>query len=165
MTKKGRNKKIELEESGLYIDIAFNENNGGLKATHINHTFDTEKGWYEKRVQEVGYLNGYEVILENECHNILNFRNTEGTWDGMPFEIASAETATPNNIKGALKHCAKKLTTMVAVIFFPNGYEEKNFYKGYNKYKGLEKLNDNQYKKFNIIFLIDNNGILKIIKP
>lgn len=37
----------------------------------------------------------------------------------MLFEIAGAETGTSNNIRQALKHCASKPNTEVAVLLFP----------------------------------------------
>lgn len=165
MVVKRKNEIESLIKSGQYKDIAFDQRTGGFKATHIEHNFDPIKGWYETVVQNAGFRHGHEVILEKEDHTILNKRNIEGTWDGMYFEIAAAENGTPNNIKNALKHCAKKIKTEIAVIFFPNGYDKSDFVKGLYKFKGLEKLNDEQYKKFNIIYLINKNGDLTKIKP
>ena len=64
-----------------YKDVSFNENNGGLKATHIGHNLDKTKGWYETLVQEVGYKNGHSGILEEEPQNIYKKKSCEGIWD------------------------------------------------------------------------------------
>lgn len=117
MVVKRKNEIESLINSGQYKDIAFDQRTGGFKATHIEHNFDPIKGWYETVVQNAGFRHGHEVILEKEDHTILNKRNIEGTWNGMYFEIAAAENGTPNNIKNALKHCAKKIKTEIAVIF------------------------------------------------
>lgn len=82
--------------------------NGGVKATHRLHNFDKKTGVYEKRVQEIGFKNGHSIILDIEIHNIKYKKNTDGLWNGNKMEVAGAETATVNNIRNALKHCASK---------------------------------------------------------
>lgn len=146
-----------------YTDVAFNEENGGLKATHIRHNFDGAKGWYEEKVRDVGFKEGNSVILKEEIHTIQNKRNTEGTWNGMLFEIAAAENATKTNIRNALKHCAKKPGTEVAVIFFASKeFKESEFLSGFSMFNGLP---ENQYKKFKIIYCLSKDRILYIKKP
>lgn len=146
-----------------YRDVVFNEENGGLKATHIRHNFDGKKGWYEENVRDVGFKEGNAIVLKEEIHTIQNKRNTEGTWNGMMFEIAAAETATKTNIRNALKHCAKKPGTEVAVIFFPaKEFNERAFLEGLSMFNGLP---ENQYKKFKIIYCLSKDRILYIKKP
>jgi len=136
-----------------YKDVEYHEESGGVKATHINHTFDDKKGWYEKKVQTAGFVNGHSVVLDVEHHNIFQHRNTEGLWDGLLFEIAGAENGTANNIRNALKHCAKKPGTRIAVLFFPNdNFSTEEFYDGYSKFMGLK--GTSQYKKFDLIYCI-----------
>ena len=147
-----------------YKDVAFNEENGGLKATHVGHNFDHLKGYYEKTVQEVGYKNGHSVILEKENHNVMFMRNIEGTWDGYRVEMAGAESGTANNIRNALKHCASKPNADIAVIFFPNeNFSQENFEKGFAKFKGLKSTS--QYRLFKLIYCIGKGQILSIKKP
>jgi len=161
---KGRIKEYAHYKSNEdYTNVAFNYNNGGLRATHKNHSFDPKKGWYETAVQEVGYNAGNSVILGEEAHNILNRKSTDGLWNGKKFEIATAETATPNNIRNALKHCASKPNCEVAGIFFPNNYSLSLFEDGLGKYIGLKETH--QYKKFGKIICISKQGIQKEISP
>lgn len=88
--------------------------------------------------------------MDVEHHDIYHHRNTEGLWDGLLFEIAGAETGTANNIRNALKHCAKKPDSRIAVLFFPNdNFSTEEFNKGYSKYIGLK--GTPQYKKFDLI--------------
>lgn len=146
-----------------YTDVVFNEENGGMKATHIRHNFDGAKGWYEEKVRDIGFKEGNAVILEEEIHTIQNKRNTEGTWNGMLFEIAAAENATKKNIRNALKHCAKKPGAEVAVIFFAvEEFKESTFLKGLSMFNGLP---ENQYKKFKIIYCLSKDRIIFIKKP
>mgnify|MGYP006961928044 FL=1 len=82
----------------------------------------------------------------------------------MLFEIAGAETGTSNNIRQALKHCASKPNTEVAVLLFPNdNFNYSIFEEGYNKFYGLR--GTSQYRKFKVIYCLNNKGILLIKKP
>lgn len=82
----------------------------------------------------------------------------------MLFEIAGAETATASNIRNALKHCASKPNSEVAVIFFPNdNFSREVFENGYAKFYGLR--GTSQYRKFKEIYCIGNDKILAIKKP
>lgn len=144
-----------------YTDVEFNKATGGLKATHKDHNLDKKKGWYELRAQQIGYENGHSVLLEKEDHTKLNVKNTEGTWDGVKFEIAAAETGSPNNIQRALKHCAAKHNAEVAVIFMPNYDESYDIEKALNKFAGLRKLNDGQWRKFEQIYFLSRDQIIR----
>ena len=147
-----------------YHDVIFDEKSGGFKATHNSHNLDKKKGWYEEKVRDIGFKEGHKVILEREIHSIHKLKNTEGTWDDMVLEIAAAETALPSNVRNALKHCAEKPGTEVAVIFFPKAkFSKQDFYQGYSMFKGLE--GTSQYKRFKKIYCIDNDGIVLIKKP
>ena len=161
-----RNRKEyeRLKADQSYKDVKFDEKTGGVKATHVGHNFDRHKGWYETTVQEVGYKAGHSVILEKEPQNEFKKRSTEGLWDGQKFEIAGAETATPNNIRNALKHCASKPNTEIAVLLFPNdNFSAEKFEEGFAKFSGLKKTS--QYKKFKLIYCISKQGIMQTKKP
>ena len=141
-----------------YKNVRINLINGGLKATHIEHSFDKKTGEYEKAVQNVGFKNGYRVILEAENHSLMNVRNIDGLWNGKKFEIATASTATPSNIRNALKHCASKPDANVAVLYFPNGYSDGLFEDGLSKYNGLK--GTSQYRDFTKIICIYKGDIV-----
>lgn len=134
---------------------------GAVRAMHKGHNLDKKKGWYETAVQDAGFKEGHSVILEKEPQNAFKKKSTEGTWDGQRFEIAAAETNTPNNIRNALKHCASKRDTEVAVVFFPNGYIPSGFEDGFGKYSGLK--GTTQFKNFQKIICIHNGKIIKEI--
>ena len=141
-----------------YKNVRINLINGGLKATHIEHSFDKKTGEYEKAVQNVGFKNGYRVILEAENHSLMNVRNIDGLWNGKKFEIATASTATPNNIRNALKHCASKPDANIAVLYFPSGYSDGLFEDGLSKYNGLK--GTSQYRDFMKIICIYKGDIV-----
>ena len=147
-----------------YKEVEFDEKTGGLKATHTNHNFDKQGGRYEIHVQNAGFKAGHVVILENELGTTIGEWFTEGTWDGSYFEVAGRETATSNNILRGLKHCAAKRKTKTAILDFPNiGFNEEIFDSAVKRYRGLEKLNDGQYLKFDKIICVQDESIIKEI--
>lgn len=159
-----RNEYQRLLNDPDYTDVEYNEENGGLKATHVDHNFDKTTGWYEKNAQNAGFKNGHSVILEEELQDIYKHKSCEGLWDGLPFEIAGAETGTANNIRNALKHCASKPDTRIAVLFFPyDNFTSQDFNDGYAKFVGLR--GTSQYKKFDLIYCIRDERIVYIKKP
>lgn len=154
---KNRKKYEELKQNPEYEKVFFNPKNGGLKATHINHNFDPHKGWYETLAQETGYKYGHSVILTEERHDIYKKRNCEGLWDGLRFEIAAAETVETSNIRNALKHCASKPGSQVAILLFPEkAFNLHIFNEGYFRFYGLR--HTSQYKKFDMIYCITKDG-------
>ena len=147
-----------------YKDVEFNVVTLGLKATHVGHNFDKGKGWYETTIQDVGYKYGHSVILEKEPQNVYKGKSCEGFWDTLKFEVAGAESGTPNNIRNALKHCASKPDSKIAVLFFPNGnYSSENFQIGLAKFNGLK--GTSQHKIFDLIYCIQGDKIIQIKKP
>lgn len=152
----------ELLKDPNYKDVAFDPRSGGLKATHVGHNFDRKKGWYERKVQDVAYKAGNEVILESEQFGKLGERFTDGTWNGKKFEIAAAETGTSNNIRKALNHCAAKRETEIAVVFFPKNFNMDDFIRGVARYKGIKKVSPENYIEFDAIIGITSQGELKI---
>lgn len=149
-----------LKADPNYKDVGFNHKNGGLKATHIEHNFDKEKGYYENKVQEIGYLNGHTVVLEAEVGKGIGENYTEGTWDGLLFELATKETGTPNNILRGLKHCSSKNEVEVAEIYLPyTEYIEKELIRAISRYTGLIK-SGMPFKSFKRIICISDKGIM-----
>lgn len=161
---KNRSLYDKLITDDKYKDVAFDEKNGGIKATHIGHNLGKDKGWYETTIQDVGYQHGHSVILEEEPQNVYKRKSCEGFWDNLKFEVAGAESGTSNNIRNALKHCASKPEAKIAVLFFPNGnFSVENFQAGLAKFNGLK--GTSQYKKFDLIYCIQGEEIVQIKKP
>ena len=104
---------------------------------------------------------GMSLFLVPKNSSIFKKRHTEGTWDGLQFEVAGRETATPNNIKRGLEHCADKKTTQVAVFDFPNGgFSHDKFNTALRRYMGLEQLNDGQFLRFKKIICVQMGQIV-----
>lgn len=166
-TRKEERKKQfeELKADSKYTDVDFNPNNGGLKATHLDHNFDKKKGWYERRIQSIGFKEGHAVVLEAEPGNTFKHKHSEGTWNGNVMEIAGAEIGSSANIRNALKHCASKPNVKVAVVFFPdsNALSVSNIEKGIARYNGLK--GTSQWKLFDEILFISNDGKIIQKKP
>lgn len=145
-----------------YTDVEYNPQNGGLKATHLDHNFDKKTGNSEKVVQQIGFEQGHSVILERERHDLQNVKNTEGSWDGMKMEIASATTGSHNNLVHAISHCASKPDVEVAVVHIPIGTPIGKMESAVRGFAGLEKSNPQQWHKFTeIIFIIEESRKIK----
>ena len=152
-------KYYDLIDDASYSEVKFNNKNGGLKATHKGHNFDKRGGQYERIAQNAGFNAGHEVILEEEIHTLHNTKKTDGTWNNYPLEITSSKTATDNNIRNALKHCASKPGCKVAVIVFPNEQPTlKIIYQAIAKYNGLK--GTSQWVKFDEIYFVDVNSVI-----
>ena len=144
-----------------YTGVRFDKLSGGVTAEHIGHNFDKMGGVFERHAQNAGLKAGHSIILGNEPQNEYGKRSTEGTWNGFLFEVAGATKGSINNIRNALKHCASKRTTEIAVIDFPNGgFSLDIFNAALARYKGLEKLHDGQFLKFKKIICIQNEQII-----
>jgi len=158
------NRKAEYEKylsSPDYIDVLFNAHNGGLTAIHKEHNFDHIKGDYEKNVLSVGYRSGHSVVLLGECGKGKGVSYADGMWDGKPFEIAGAETATSNNIKKALNHCASKNGVRVAVVYFPNAIPNmQEIQSAMRRYYRLVNTNANGTTDFDVIYFMTKDGII-----
>ena len=143
-----------------YKDVRFDYVSGGYKATHVGHNLDKRKGWYEEAVRDTGYKNGHAVVLEDEPQNIYKKKSCEGLWNGVKFEVAGAESGTPNNIRNALKHCADKPECEVAVVFFPEDsvVSMESIRVGISKYTGLSQTS--QYREFKKIYFITGGKII-----
>lgn len=149
--------QIRLDKN--YYNVEFDKKKCCLRATHIGHNFDKTGGEYEKHVQNAGYKSGHSVILGDERG--LDSRHTEGLWDGMPFEVAGRETATENNVVKGLKHGAEKRITKIAVLDYPKGgFNRDILNNAIKRYKGLEKLKDSQFVKFDKVICVQSEEIV-----
>lgn len=155
-----RKEYISYLQNPNYLDVSFNYDNGGLKALHRQHNIDSDKGWYETFVQDIGYRNGHKVILESETGKGIGKSYTEGTWDNLQFELSTKETGTPNNILRGLKHCSSKEDAQMAVVFLPNTkYNENDFNRALSRYFGLIK-KGMPFKSFKRIICISEDKIV-----
>ena len=159
-----RNKELyrRLKEDKNYKHVKYDRASGGMSASHKEHNFDKVGGEYEITAQKVGRRNGHAVILEKEGGGAIGQRFTEGTWDGLLFEVAGRETATENNIFKGLKHCCKKRNTQIAVLVYPKGgFDENILQAAINRYKGLKNVEGgNQFIPFVRIICIQDDKIV-----
>ncbi len=155
-----RKEYLSYQQNQNYSEVSFNYDNGGLKALHRQHNIDSDKGWYETFVQDIGYRNGHKVILESETGKGIGKSYTEGTWDNLQFELSTKETGTPNNILRGLKHCSSKEDAQMAVVFLPNTkYNENDFNRALSRYFGLIK-KGMPFKSFKRIICISEDKIV-----
>ena len=149
----------ELKNKGYKVETS---SNGALKAIHPNHNFSMTRhgGEYEKKVAEIGFNSGHRVTLDEERHDVYKQRSAEGTWDYLRMEVAGTGKEESKNIRDALKHCASKTGTEAAIIFLAGDISWKELSKGIDRYNGLKKLNDGQWKQFVRIVFISPRGII-----
>lgn len=148
----------QLANDPNYTNVQFNTNNGGLMATHRLHNFDKQHGRYEIEAQQAGYNAGYKVILEQENHSLHRIKQTDGTWNNKPMEVAACQTGTPSNIRSALKHCASKPQCKIAILVTNKDFSISNFNRGLKMYNGLK--GTGQWTKFDEIICIQQQRIV-----
>lgn len=147
-----------------YTDVEYDPVTGGVRASHVEHNFNAVGGKYEIEAQLAGFRAGHIVIFGPENNSEYHKRHTEGTWNGLQFEVAGRETATTNNIKRGLEHCADKKSTQIAVLDFPNGgFTLEKFDIALRRYMGLEKLNDGQFLRFKKIICVQKGQIVHMV--
>ena len=147
-----------------YTDVEYDPVTGGVRASHVEHNFNAVGGKYELEAQLAGFRAGHIVIFGPENNSEYHKRHTEGTWNGLQFEVAGRETATTNNIKRGLEHCADKKGTQIAVLDFPNGgFTLEKFDIALRRYMGLEKLNDGQFLRFKKIICVQKGQIVHMV--
>ena len=151
---------VKYLKNNDYKDQKFDWESLGYQAIHKRHNLDEDKGWYETEVAKIGMKAGNFVLLTEELDNVYKNKSIEGLWNGKRFEIAGKETATSNNIRDGLKHCAKKPNTKIAVLFFPkDNFQLNTFYEGLAKYNGLRN-DPKQWKHFEKIICIQKGTIV-----
>ncbi len=147
-----------------YTDVEYDPVTGGVRASHVEHNLNAVGGKYEIEAQLAGFRAGHIVIFGPENNSEYHKRHTEGTWNGLQFEVAGRETATTNNIKRGLEHCADKKSTQIAVLDFPNGgFTLEKFDIALRRYMGLEKLNDGQFLRFKKIICVQKGQIVHMV--
>lgn len=147
-----------------YTDVKKDRETGAFKATHKDHNFDKVKGKYEVQTRDIGYKNGYCVVLESEKGKGLGENYTEGLWNGSRFELAACEHPDNNNniVKG-LKHCASKTDTQTAVLYFPNGdFVREDVERAINRYYGLRETLGDGFKDFDAIFVVSGDSVYQM---
>jgi len=119
-----------------YINVDFNQESGGLMATHKDHLFDHLRGKYEIEVQNILFNHGDKIIFESEKGKDIDEKYFEGYINDKSFELASSEGVGKNNIKHCLQHCKSK-NAEVAVIYFADNkmYNTERLLKGIYSFK------------------------------
>lgn len=152
--------EMKLDEN--YYNIVFDENTGGLKATHKEHNLKSDGAKYEIIVQNVGMKYGHSIILESELANVINKRFTEGLWDCQKFEVAGCQTCTPNNILRGIRHSAHKRTTEIAIVYLCKETPISVLENAVNRYINLPS---EQVIEFKRIIFIYNEDIIYETTP
>lgn len=143
-------KFYDLQKNKEFTDVAFNMDNLGVKATHIEHNFNKHTGKYEKEVQDLFYNNGDEIILTSESSKIEG-KKVDGLLNGETFDISSILGEGKNNIKNALNH-SKSKRAEIAVLHFPDAklFSLQRLETGVKMFKG-----QSDYEFKTIIYIVE----------
>ena len=69
-----------------------------------------------------------------------------------------------DRVRNALKHCAQKPDSKVAVIYFPeDNFNAEEFNRGLARFNGLK--GTSQYRLFHLIYCVHGERIIQIKKP
>jgi hypothetical protein len=148
-----------LLKDSNYIDVRFNEKNGGLSAIHKEHSFDSTvgkfgipRGEYERISLDVLYDYGRGVVLESEKSK-LNKKFSEGFLDGIRFDIKGIEGIGGRNIIDKISHASRQGAESVVLYFHDKNLFDRK--KIVNAYKGYLKLSKTKQVK-TIYYIVDN---------
>lgn len=126
-----------------YLDVAFDEKTGGLKATHRLHNFDKVTGKYEKEAQNILFGQGHSIILEKELADkgeriIDGVKHIDGTLDSIPMDISTIKGMGNDTIKRALKHSIEKKAAIAILYYTENTFSLEKLHAGIRKFNGLK---------------------------
>lgn len=138
-----------LSEHPDYTDVEQNDK-GGVKATHKDHTFHPKKGHYEKEAQDILFKNGDIIILENEKGE-SGKRFSDGYLNGLKADIKAVEGAGKNTIKNKFND-AKSQGAESIILYFPDNklFSMERINEGYAKFIG-----QSEYRFREIIFIVN----------
>ncbi|GHT38767.1 hypothetical protein AGMMS49965_03100 [Bacteroidia bacterium] len=150
-----------LKSDPNYTDVAFNPANGGLKATHKEHSFDPspspfginmQRGDYEKKSRDILFENGHKVILQSE-RTEDKLKVSDGFLDDKKFDIKGIETLNNRNIKDKL-FAASKQDAETIVLYYPNAqvFSSAELKKQVDAYYRISTKKNIKY----IYYIIDN---------
>lgn len=144
-----------LKKDANYIDVERNEN-AGLKATHINHTFHPLKGHYEKEVQDILFENGQKIILESEMGDIGQ-KHFDALMNEIPTDIKAIEGDGKNTIKRALQKAKEQGAQNVVLYFTENEiFSIERLHRSVAAYNGQTK------HRFKDIYFIVDKKVYKL---
>lgn len=150
------NHYLKLKKDSNYTDVVFNENNGGLKATHRLHSFDPNRGHYEKEVRDILFNNGDRIVLEKELveagqKHIEGIKQIDGYFYDYSCDISTILGTGKNTIKRAFNH-SKDKKAEVAILYFPNkeDFSLDRIKEGVKKYEG-----QTNYRFKKIVYIVD----------
>ncbi len=144
-----------------YLDVAFDEKTGGLKATHRLHSFDPNKGHYEKEARDLLFENGYKIVLEKELAEenekvIDGIKRIDGFLNDLSCDISSILGSGKHTIKRAFQHSEGK-NVKVAILYFPN----KELFSVERVSSGLSDFNKYSNHTFEKIILVFKDGVVE----
>lgn len=143
-----------------YTDVAFNPRNGGLKATHRLHSFDPNRGHYEKEVRDILFGAGNKIILAKERADVGEVvkdgqKHIDGYLNNSPCDISTILGSGKNTIKKAFQHSYKK-GAETAILYFP----DKEIFSAEKISFGLKMFNSHTDYEFKQILLIVDGKII-----
>lgn len=138
-----------LKKDSDYSNVQYNEK-GGVMATHKDHSFDPNRGHYEKEVQKILFDNGDAIILENESGE-PGQKFTDGYLNGVKTDIKAIEGSGKNNIKNKLNEARSQGAESV-VLYFPKSelFSNERLQEGIKKFRGVS---DFRFKE--IVYIVD----------
>ncbi|PXV61177.1 hypothetical protein CLV62_12510 [Dysgonomonas alginatilytica] len=144
-----KNEFDRLKKNPDYTNVEHNDN-GGVKATHKDHSFHPTKGHYEKEVQDILYKNGDVIILENEKGE-PGKKFSDGYLNGVKTDIKAVEGSGKNTIKRKFQEAQSQEAESV-ILYFPDKelFSMERISKGLAMFKGQS---DYQFKE--IVFIVD----------
>lgn len=122
-----------LQADSNYYDVEFGDN-GGVKAIHVEHLFDKERGYLEKEAHNILFDNGYESTLESEKG--FDTKHIEGYINGYKNEIKSLTGNSPITVAKRIRQAVEKGAD-VCTLYFPKENAESLLQEALKLYDGI----------------------------
>lgn len=136
-----------LKADKNYFDVQFNNENGGVKATHKLHNLSKQAAKYEKKASDILFKTGNKIILEDETTG--NDKKVDGSFNDLPADINSILGTGKNTVVRALLH-SKRKNAKAAILYFPDksNYSTARFKTAVKRFNGQT---DYRFKKIVVI--------------
>ena len=156
-----------LKNDPNYVNVKFNPQTGGLKATHRLHNFDRQvgifgikRGLYESKARDVLYNYGMKVILESEVAP-EGVSVADGFLNDIKFDIKGVEKMGEYTIKNKfIKARRQEANTIVLYYHNESVFSMELLEAGYIDYI-MQTRRDNQVNCINTIYYIIENKLYR----
>lgn len=138
-----------LNKDPDYSNVQYNEK-GGVMATHKDHSFDPNRGHYEKEAAKILFNSGEVIVFESEKGN-SGVKFADGYLNGVKADIKAVEGSGKNTIKRKFQEVQSQNAESI-ILYFPDSklFTPERIYSGLAAFKGQSK-----YEFKEIVYIVN----------